>query len=323
VKGTDLIPFNKIPNYSRKKFKLNMVKNALGDFWQVPVMVAKGGDGPVLGITAAIHGNELNGIPVIQQLWQEIDVETLKGTLVLVPVLNVPGFLNGTREYSDGTDLNRIMPGKRDGTSSQVYAYKVVTKLIRKFDYLIDIHTASVGRINSLYVRADMTNEIVAKMAELQEPEIIVNNSGENGTIRSEAQKKDIPCITIEMGDPHLFQKKHLRSSIFGLNNVMLDLGMIDGAREEIQRDAVVCRKSYWVYAQSSGILRVFPNLTNLIKKGDRIALICDVYGDVIEEILAPTDAIVVAKATDPVCQVGARVIHLGLIWDDYENLSN
>jgi uncharacterized protein len=110
---------------------------------------------------------------------------------------------------------------------------------------------------------------------------------------------------------------------ILCLNKVMLGLGMIDGEKEEIQHEAVVCRKSYWLYAQSSGILRVFPNLTDSIKKGDRIALISDVYGEVIEEILAPADAIVVAKATDPVCHVGARVIHLGLIWDDYENVSN
>lgn len=319
LKGVDIISFTKIPNFTKKLFKLNMVKNALSSYWQVPVMVVKGADGPTVGVTAAIHGNELNGIPIIHQLWDQIDVNELKGTLILVPVVNVPGYLNKEREFNDGVDLNRILPGKKNGTSSEVYAHKITTKLIKKFDYLIDLHTASFGRINSLYVRADMSNDITARMAELQEPEIIVNHPGAEGTMRREAQKNGVHAITVEIGDSHLFQKKHIRSSIFGLTNVLLELGMIKGEKEEIAHDAVVCQKSYWIYAQNGGILKVFPRLTNMLKKGDMIAEITDIYGESLEKIYAPVDAIVVAKATDPVCQVGARVIHLGVIWDDYE----
>ena len=323
LKGVDIISFKKVPKFTKKIFKLNMVKNALSNYWQIPVMVAKGDEGPIVGVTAAIHGNELNGIPIIHQLWNQIEVNELKGTLVLVPVVNIPGFLNKEREFNDGVDLNRILPGKKNGTSSEVYAFKITNKLIKKFDYLIDLHTASFGRINSLYVRADMSNEITARMAELQEPEIIVNHSGAEGTMRREAQKNGIHAITVEVGDPHLFQKKHIRSSIFGLTNVLLDLGMITGEKEEIAHDAVVCQKSYWIYAQNGGILRVFPSLTNRLEKGDVLAEISDIYGEVLEQIFAPEDSIVVAKATDPVCQVGSRVIHLGVIWNDYEEASD
>ncbi len=312
-----------LPANSKNTFKLNIVKNALGDFWQIPLMIAKGRPGPILGVTAAIHGNELNGISIIHELWGKINENELTGIILLAPVLNTPGFLAGERAFSDGKDLNRIMPGKKNGTTSEVFAFSIINKIVKNVDYLIDLHTASFGRINSLYVRADMSHEIVAQMAELQEPQIIVNKCGEAGTLRGEASRIGIPTITVEVGDPYLFQKKHIRPSIFGLNNVLVDLGMIDEEMEDIDHDAIICKKSFWVYAKNGGILHVFPNLTDLIKKGDLIANITDIFGSVIEEIVAPVNAVVVAKSTNPVCQVGSRVIHLGVIWHDYEDDDN
>ncbi len=315
----DEIDLNKVKNHSKGTFKLNTVKNALGDYWQIPLMIAKGEDGPIVGITAALHGNELNGISIVHKLWEKIDANNLTGTLILVPVLNVPGYLNGKREFTDGQDLNRIMPGKSSGSTSEVYAHQILTKIVKHFEYLIDLHTASFGRINSLYVRADMNNEVTAKMAELQEPQIIVNKPGAKGTLRYEAAQMGIHSITVEAGDPHIFQKKHVRTSIFGLNNVLLELGMIKEASDQIEHDAIICKSSRWIYAKNGGILRVFPGLTDEIKKGETIATISDIYGNKIETIVCPNDAVVVAKATNPVCEVGSRVMHLGFIWDDYE----
>jgi predicted deacylase len=272
-----------------------------------------------VGITAALHGNELNGISIVHKLWENIDAKKLKGTLVLAPVLNVPGFLMGQREFTDGQDLNRIMPGKASGTTSEVYAHLIVSKIIKHFNYLIDLHTASFGRINSLYVRADMANEIVAKMAELQEPQIIVNKTGARGTLRGEATRLGIHAITVEAGDPYLFQRKHIRTSIFGLNNVLQELGMREGKEDEVEHDAIVCKGSRWMYAKNGGILRVLPRLTDSVKKEEVIATISDIFGTIIEEIRSPADAVVVAKSTNPVCEMGSRVIHLGTIWDDYE----
>jgi len=129
---------------------LDLVTNGMGVPVYIPIIVARGKeDGKVLGLTAAVHGNELNGIPVIQRLFKEIDVENLRGTIVGVPVINVPSLLRKKRRFIDGTDLNHIMPGKADGNVSQVYAYRVVHRIIKEFDYLVDLHTASNGRINS------------------------------------------------------------------------------------------------------------------------------------------------------------------------------
>lgn len=307
-----------LPYHVKETFKLRMVKNAIGEYWKVPVMIAKGSEGPILGITAALHGNELNGVSIIHQLWKKIDERELTGTIVLVPVLNIPGFLAGTREFSDGTDLNRIMPGKESGNTSEVYAHAIMHKIIKHFKYHIDLHTASFGRINSLYVRADLSKPEVAKMAELQEPQIIVNKSGELGTVRGEAAKLGVSGITVEVGDSHLFQRQHIRPSIFGVNNVLVELGMIEEDMEEISHDCMICKKSFWIYAENGGLLQVHPGLTERITKNQVIATIKDIFGTTIEEIRSPQDAIVVAKSVNPVCEVGSRVIHLGIEWADY-----
>ena len=308
------INLNKIPSFSKVKHKLNMVKNALGDYWQVPIMIIKGKPGPVLGVTAAVHGNELNGISIIHKLWHKISPTELTGTVIFAPILNIPGFLSGEREFSDGKDLNRIMPGKPNGTESEVYSYNIVEKILKKFDYHIDLHTASFGRINSFYVRADLQDELIYKMAELQDPQIIVSIRGEEGTLREEARKLGIPAITVEVGDPNIIQSKHMRPSIFGLNNILIELGMINEVKSDYQNEAVICKNSSWLYAKNGGILEVYPALTDMVKKGELIAKIVNLYGDLIEEVKSPVDAVVVAKATNPVCQVGSRIIHLGVL---------
>src|SRR6185312_4071931 len=112
-------------------------------------------------------------IPLIHRLMsQELDCSALHGIVVAVPVANVPGYLASQRTFSDGTDLNRVMPGKRNGTTSQVYAVNLIDRIVSKMDYLIDLHTASKGRANSLYVRANMVNERTRRMARLQNPQV-------------------------------------------------------------------------------------------------------------------------------------------------------
>jgi hypothetical protein len=163
---------------------INMVKQGLSEWIRIPVIVARGLEpGPVVGITAVVHGNELNGVPCIHRVISDIDVKSLKGTVVAVPCVNVPGYLSFKREFSDGKDLNRYFPGKLGGTASQVYNYNFFNKIVTQFQYLIDMHTASFGRVNSYYVRSDMNDPVSSVFAKLQQPQIILHNSGQDGRI--------------------------------------------------------------------------------------------------------------------------------------------
>lgn len=305
----------KVEKGTISRFWLNLVTDGMGQPVQVPIIVARGlKEGKVLGLTAAVHGNELNGIPVIQRIFKEIDIKQLKGTIVGVPVVNVPSLHRKQRRFIDGKDLNHIMPGKPNGTVSDVYAWRVMNRIIHQFDYLIDLHTASFGRINSYYVRADMTDLIVNKMALLQNAQIIVHNPPSDGTLRGAAAELEIPAITLEVGNPNTFQKGLIRDGLTGIHNVLGYLDMIDCEIEEADEPTVLCKKSYWIYTESGGILRVLPEVTEQVKKGQIIATMRNVFGDLLKEYLAPEDGVVIGKSVSPINQTGGRILHLGIL---------
>jgi predicted deacylase len=309
------LDLSQVKKQSIEFFWLNMVADGLGKPIQVPIMVARGSqDFPVVGITAAIHGNELNGISVIQRLFKEIDVTSLKGTIVGVPVLNVPSFIRRKRRFNDGTDLNHIMPGKTNGNVSEVYAFRIMDRIVKHFDYLIDLHTASAGRINSYYIRADMSKEVTAKLATLQSAQIIVNNPPSDGTLRGAADELDIPAITLEVGNPNTFQKGMIRSGLTGIYNILCYLKLTEGEIETPEVPTVLCKNSYWLYTDRGGLLTVYPQVAQMIKKDDLIAIVQNVFGEIIKKHYAPEDGVVIGKSVSPVNQTGGRILHLGIV---------
>lgn len=312
IKSLDL---SQVPDNCISRFWLELVEDGMGAPIQVPLIVAKGiKKGPIFGLTAAVHGNELNGIPVIQRLFKEIDLNQLNGTIIGVPIVNVPSYLRKKRRFLDGVDLNHIMPGKRDGTVSQVYAWRVVNKLVKHFDYLLDLHTASNGRINSYYIRADMSDETVRKMALLQNAQIIVHNPPSDGTLRGTADELEIPAITLEVGNPNMFQKGMIRDGLTGIHNLLGYLGMTDSEVEDISEETIICKRSYWIYSDVGGLITVHPNVTDLIKKDEVIATVRNIFGDVIKEYKSPEKGVVIGKSVNPVNQTGGRILHLGIV---------
>lgn len=293
---------------------LHIINNGLGEAIRIPILVARGQqEGPVLGLTAALHGNELNGIPVIQKLMDGLDMDDLKGIIVGVLVANVPGFLLEQRPFNDGVDLNRIAPGKDDGNQSQLYIHRLLERIIKQFDYLIDLHTASFGRINTYYIRADMSDPETSRMARLQNPEIILNNPPADGTLRGQAASIGIKTITLELKDPHLFQYDVIEDSLLGVRNVLHDLGMLTGEIFCPVKQTVLCERSYWIFADEGGFLTVLPPLGAYLKKGDTIAEIRTVFGKVTKSYACPEDGIVIGKSVNPVSQTGSRILHLGI----------
>jgi predicted deacylase len=216
------------------------------------------------------------------------------------------------RRFNDGVDLNHIMPGKADGNVSQVYAYRFIDRLVKHFDYLLDLHTASFGRINSYYIRADMSVPIVRKLAELHEADIIVHNPPSDGTLRGAVEEMGIPAITLEVGNPNTFQKKLIRSGITGIHNVLCHLNMTDDEVVWTDKQTVLCHSSFWMYTDVGGLLTIVVELREKVKKGQLIASIRDVFGNKIKDYLAPCDGIVIGKSISPVNQTGGRIVHLG-----------
>lgn len=315
IKVINHLNLDKVPSNAISRFWLELLEDGMGVPIKIPVIVAKGKTkGKTVGLTAAVHGNELNGIPVIQRLFNEIDTATLKGTIVGIPVLNTPSFLRKKRRFLDGVDLNHIMPGKEKGTVSQVYAWRIVNNVIKHLDYLVDLHTASNGRVNSYYIRADMSDEVVRKMALLQNAQIIVHNPPSDGTLRGTADELDIPAITLEVGNPNLFQKGMIRDGLTGIHNLLGYFGITDSEVEEISEETVICKRSYWIYCDQGGLLTVHPNVTDVIEKDQVIATLRNIFGDVVKEYHAPEKGVVIGKSVSPVNQAGGRILHIGIM---------
>ena len=320
VKRVDRLEIDSLPTGEFTKLFIELVENGIGRPIQVPVVVARGmKDGPIFGITAALHGNELNGIPVIHQLLDKINLKTLRGTIVCVIVANIPGLLAEQREFIDGQDLNHIMPGKPYGKLSQVYAFNLVDRITSHFDYLVDLHTASQGRVNSLYVRADLSEPMTAQMAYLLQPQIIVDNPASDYTLRGVAAEQGIPAITVEICDPATFQRDPIKRTLQGIRRILRHVGMVSTKQQNlvIHKPPVLCKKSYWVLAQRGGMMRVTHRVTERLKKDDPICTQVNIFGEVVREYLAPEDGIVIGHCENPIGQTGARIMHLGVLMDE------
>lgn len=281
---------------------------------RLPVLVARGAHpGRTVGLTAALHGNELNGIPAIHSLFRRIDPEELHGTVVAVTVTNMPAFTRFQRVYTDGVDLNRIFPGNASGSESQIYAHRLLERIIRHVDVLFDLHTASFGRLNSFYVRADLTSPLTATMARLMGAEIILHNPSADGTLRGAAEALGIAAVTVEIGDPHIFDADMVRASRIGLRDVLEHLRMVRPDEEQASRQAVECVRSRWLYTDTGGMLTVYPELASFVGEGQVIARLVDPWGQTLRTYTAPEAGIVIGKSNNPVARTGSRILHLGI----------
>ena len=322
VQKVDDLEIGSLPLGQFSRLMIELVENGIGWPVQVPVVVARGKrPGPIFGITAALHGNELNGIPVIHQLLQKISLKSLRGSIVCVIVANMPGLIAEQREFIDGQDLNHIMPGKPRGKLSQVYAFNLVDRITQHFDFLVDLHTASEGRVNSLYVRADLKQKMTAQMAYLLRPQIIVHNPPSDYTLRGTADEMGKPAITVEICDPQKFQRDPITRTVKGIRRILRHVEMLSGASTLPvgPTQPVLCKKSYWILAERGGMMRVRHQITDFVHKGESIASQVNIFGDVTHEYSAPEDGVIIGHCVNPLGQTGERIIHLGVMMNESE----
>ncbi|MCA9570117.1 MAG: succinylglutamate desuccinylase/aspartoacylase family protein [Myxococcales bacterium] len=292
---------------------IRLAEDGFGEPECIPVIVARGSkEGPTVGLTAALHGNELNGIPVLHRLFERLDCSTLRGNVVGVLAANVPGYHHHRRIFVEGMDLNHRFPGRPDGNAAEVVTHNLTKRVIRHFDALLDLHTASFGRENCLYVRANMSEERTARMAFLQRPQLIVHNPPNDLTLRGAAAELGIPAITVEIGDSHRFQERYIKRTLVGVRAVLMELGLIPKRPLASGPPPVMCRSSSWVYTEGGGLLTVVPRLVETVAEGEIIARRVDIFGKTLAEVRAPRSGVVIGRSTQPVARTGSRILHLG-----------
>ncbi|MFW5965637.1 MAG: succinylglutamate desuccinylase/aspartoacylase family protein [Halodesulfurarchaeum sp.] len=287
----------------------------LGDPIRLPVSIVNGAEpGPTVFMSAATHGDELNGIEVVREVALEWDHSSLQGTLLLLPILNVPGFLAQQRYLPIyDRDLNRSFPGSPEGTSAKRMAHTIFRNFIEPADVGIDFHTSTRGRTNMLHVRGDMENDEVARLAHAFGSPVIIDSTGAEGTLRRAATEQGISTITIEMGEAHRFQRSLIDHALEGVASVFgeFDLWPDEPVRWPGWKRVIRSGEKTWLRADSGGLVEMHVDRGAVVSAGDTIATISNPFKTERTTVEAPFTGLLVGVLENPLVYPGNPLCHL------------
>lgn len=278
----------------------------------MPVQIICGrNDGPTLFVSAAVHGDELNGVEIIRRLLKRKALNSIRGTLLAVPVVNVHGFINQSRYLPDRRDLNRSFPGSAKGSIAARLANTFLEEIVSKADYGLDLHTGAIDRTNLPQIRGNMDHEKTLELAKAFGAPVIVNSNILDGSLRASAANIGMPMLIYEAGEALRFDEISIRAGLRGVLNIMRNIGMLPEAKRTRTADPMLARYTRWIRSPSSGIVSGKAKLGSSVSKGQRIAMVSDPLGAAEEDVAAPFDGIVIGRSNLPLAYEGEALFNL------------
>ena len=282
---------------------------------EMPVHVICGKKaGPTLFISAAIHGDELNGIEIIRRLLKSSALRHLRGTLIAVPIVNVFGVLNHSRYLPDRRDLNRSFPGSEQGSLTARLAHLFMSEIVAKCTHGIDLHTGALHRDNLPQIRAHMDDPETARLAAAFGVPVLLNSVLRDGSLREAADESGIKMLLYEGGEALRFDEVSIRVGVAGILNVLRELGMLAARhkrRNASKNGAIIARSSSWVRAPQGGIFRAFVGLGEQVEKNTLLGMVSDPMGVEEEPILSVNGGIVIGRTNLPLVNEGDALFHI------------
>jgi predicted deacylase len=300
----------------KRHFMYEVGETYLGRSIEVPVTIINGEQpGPRLFLTAAIHGDELNGVNVLQQVARRYEPTDIHGTLVCIHVVNVPGYIAQQR-YIPGydLDLNRSFPGKPTGNDAQRMAHVLYERFLSKCDMGIDFHTSTRNRMTTYHVRANMDDPAVERLARAFGPTLFVSSEGSSGMLRRVASADGIPTITVEMGEAHRFQPLLGETALTGIENVMASYGMLPNVTPRKQTWSKVVSSSKekkWIRADDGGLVEWRFGPYPIVEEGETICTVSNHFGTEEHVVTAPFTGFLAGILANPMVLPGQPVCHL------------
>lgn len=277
-----------------------------------PVIVLHGArHGPVLCLSAGTHGDELNGIEIARRIANAVDPADLGGTLVVIPVVNLSGYLRNSRYLPDRRDLNRYFPGSPHGSIASRMAHSLFTEVIVHCDAVVDLHTGSFDRRNLPQVRADLSHPEVSELARSFGATAVLHSRGSRGMLRTAATELGIPTVTFEVGGPAELEAAEIGHGVQALHSVLHALGM---TRHQPSWDESrpVFYDSSWIRADAPGLLLGRVRLGDAVAAGQVLGIVIDPINDSERELVSPAAGIIIGMARNQVVLPGYAVFHLG-----------
>jgi predicted deacylase len=283
-------------------------------------------EGPTLFVSAAIHGDEINGVEIVRRLLQHKALRSLRGTLLAIPIVNVHGFLNNSRYLPDGRDLNRSFPGSPKSSLAGRMAHTFLNEVVLQCTHGIDLHTGARHRSNLPQIRADIKDKSTLAMAESFGAPVILHSTTRDGSLREIASTNNIQVLLYEAGEALRFDEVAIRAGVSGILNVMRHIGMLPASRsKKPKRSSMITGQSAWLRATGSGILSALVPLGAFVTKGSVLAIISDPIGDSSSdvEIFASEDGIVIGRTFLPLVYEGDALFHIAKYRADVEEAVN
>lgn len=280
---------------------------------KLPIHVIRGRkNGPTIFVSAAIHGDELNGIEIIRRLRKLAILKKIQGTIILVPIVNIYGIMTLSRYLPDRRDLNRSFPGSTHGSLASRVAKIFFDEIVRKCDLGIDLHTASIHKSNFPQIRTNIENEYTFNLAKAFQAPVILHSELRDGSLRAVAQDEGIPILLYEAGEALRFDEKCIRIGVNGIINVLRENGMLPKVAKKTERkNPIVTKNSQWIRSIESGMLRTIKALGDTVRQDEIIAFIDEAIGDSSFELRAPFDGVIIGKSEIPLVQEGDAVFHI------------
>jgi hypothetical protein len=292
------------------ELRLKVAESYTAEPVTVPITVVRGAPGPTVFVTATVHGDELNGVGILRGLLNDTDFSALKGTLIAVPVVNVPGFLNQDRRLPDRRDLNRSFPGSRGGSLTARLAEALFREVVRQSDFGIDLHTGGGERTNYPQIRADLASPGVAELAQAFGCSLIVDGAGPEGSLRRTAVTAGVPTIVYEAGSALRFEKPFIQVGIAGVLNVLRHLKMMPG-EPALPPLRFLIDRTHWVRSQTGGILDLKVDLGQPLRRGQEISVNTNPFGREKSPLKAPHSGLVLGLTQLPLVHPGDAICHV------------
>jgi len=273
--------------------------------------------GPTLFVSAAIHGDEIIGVEIIRRVARMKTLSRIKGTLILIPIVNGYGFLGMSRYLPDRRDLNRVFPGHRSGSPAAKLAHTFMTEIVSKSQFGIDLHSGAIHRENLPQIRADLEDPIVKDMAKAFGASVMLNSNLRDGSLREAAQSVGCHMLLYEAGEALRFNETAIRIGVKGVLSVVRHIGMLPKLKpRKSSIDPVQPTSSHWLRAPMSGLMRAAYSLGDVVKKGSVIARIGGPLGEVEEEVIAKYSGVIIGRTNLPIVNRGDALFHVARVGD-------
>jgi predicted deacylase len=287
---------------------------------KIPVIVERSKiDGPTVLFSAGIHGDEINGVEVVRQLVVQKINKPKTGTIICIPIVNMFGFVNKSREFPDGRDLNRVFPGSKKGSLASRFAHHILEEIVPVVDYAVDFHAGGASRFNAPQIRITPNNDDLKKLADIFNAPFTLYSKNISGSFRSSSDKAGVKMLLFEGGKSLDINKSVASIAVNGVKRLLSHLEMLDEKHnvQNINEKSIYIHKSGWLRAKCSGLFHDNNLIGTYVEKGTVLGLITDPFGKFEQKVKAPNNGYVINANHSPIVYEGDAIYHMSNILGD------